>query len=429
MTTTTGTRDDVVLPPLLPPLRRVFKHPKLMHHNRLAAGVLVVNLVVLGFAAPGGITAEFASHAALANFALAILIRRQRLINLMFRVATAAPVTWPLRVRWVLGKVYHFGGLHIGGAVSGTLWFAAFVGLSTAKPAPPAVLVLAYALVALFLGMVVLATPRLRASKHNRFELTHRLGGWLALVLLWALTIVRTVHSGVSVFSSPEFWALVVLTAAVAAPWTRLRKVPVAIERPSSHVAIARFTHGRKPFAGSSTAISRSPLREWHSFANIPAPNEHGFRLTISRAGDWTGRFIDDQPPRVWVKGITTAGVANIETLFRRVVYVATGSGIGPCLPHLLAQEVPARLVWATRSPRATYGDGLVEEILAVQPDAQIWDTGQYGKPDMVRLAYAAYRDFDAEAVICISNKKLTWQVVHGLESRGIPAYGAIWDS
>ena len=47
----------------------------------------------------------------------------------------------------------------------------------------------------------------------------------------------------------------------------------------------------------------------------------------------------------------------------------------------------------------------------------------------MVRLAYAAYRDFGAEAVICISNKKLTWQVVHGLESRGIPAYGAIWDS
>ena len=38
-------------------------------------------------------------------------------------------------------------------------------------------------------------------------------------------------------------------------------------------------------------------------------------------------------------------------------------------------------------------------------------------------------KEFDAEAVIVISNKKLTWQVVYGLESRGIPAYGAIWDS
>ena len=71
---------------------------------------------------------------------------------------------------------------------------------------------------------------------------------------------------------------------------------------------------------------------------------------------------------------------------------MATGSGIGPCLPHLLAAEVPSRLVWATRDPRTTYGDALVDEILAVQPDALIWDTSRHGKPDMVRLAYAAYR-------------------------------------
>jgi hypothetical protein len=419
--------DDVDLPPLLPLARRVFKHPALMHFNRLAATVIAVNLVVLAVALPDGVTAEAASRAALCNFALAVLIRRQRLINLLFRMATAAPVTWPLRVRWTLAKVYHFGGLHVGGALSGTLWFAAFVGLATAERAPADVLILAYALVGIFLAMVVTTIPR--AKRHNRFELVHRFGGWLSLLLLWILTIVQIGHSGEPLLSTLEFWVLAVLTIAIAAPWTRLRRVPVEINRPSSHVAIARFSHGRKPFAGSSTAISRSPLLEWHSFANIPSPGEHGFRLTISRAGDWTGRFIDDMPSHVWVKGITTAGVANIEVLFRKVVYVATGSGIGPCLPHLLAQEVPALLVWSTRAPRDTFGDELVDEILAVQPDARIWDTAKHGKPDMVRLACAAYRDFGAEAVICISNKKLTWQVVHGLERRGIPAYGAIWDS
>jgi hypothetical protein len=31
--------------------------------------------------------------------------------------------------------------------------------------------------------------------------------------------------------------------------------------------------------------------------------------------------------------------------------------------------------------------------------------------------------------VICIANQKLTNAVVYGMESRGIPAYGAIWDS
>jgi hypothetical protein len=420
---------DVTLPPLQPRVRRLFKHPALMHYNRLAAIVIAVNLVVLAFAVPDGITAEFASRAALWNFALAILIRRQRLINLLFRLATSAPVTWPLRVRWTLAKVYHFGGLHVGGALSGTLWFGAFVALATAEGAPADVLVLAYTLAALFIAIVVMTAPKLRAKYHNGFELMHRFGGWLSLVLLWTLTLVQIGHAGTPLLAAPEFWVLCVVTAAIIAPWTRLRRVPVDITRPSSHVAIARFTHGRKPFAGSSTAISRSPLREWHSFANIPSPSEHGFRLTISRSGDWTGRFIDDMPKHVWVKGITVAGVANIEVLFRKVVYVATGSGIGPCLPHLLAQEVPALLVWSTRTPRKTFGYELIDEILAVQPDARIWDTAEHGKPDMVELAYAAYRDFGAEAVICISNKKLTWQVVHGLERRGIPAYGAIWDS
>ena len=175
--------------------------------------------------------------------------------------------------------------------------------------------------------------------------------------------------------------------------------------------------------------ISLNPLLEWHSFANIPSTGRPGFRLIVSRAGDWTRSLIDNQPSHVWVKGIPVAGVASIVKLFTRVVWVATGSGIGPVLPHLLAQQVPAQLVWPTRSPRATYGDALVDEILVVQPDAIIWDTTARGKPDMVRLADEAYSVFDDEAVICISNKKLTWQVVHGLERRGIPAYGPIWDS
>jgi NAD(P)H-flavin reductase len=224
-------------------------------------------------------------------------------------------------------------------------------------------------------------------------------------------------------------WGLAIVTASVAAPWLRLRKVPVEMACPSTHVALTRFDYGVTPFAGSSTAISRNPLWEWHSFANVPEPGRDGFRLTISRAGDWTGAFIDDSPRKVWVKGIPTAGVANIEVLFTKVVYVATGSGIGPCLPHLLAQEVPAQLIWATRNPRRTYGDELIDEIEAVQPDAVIWDTDANGKPDLVELAWDAVLSTGAEAVICISNKKLTWNVVESIERRGVPAYGAIWDS
>jgi hypothetical protein len=406
------------LPALLPLLPRIGKHPALMHYNRLATLVLAANAVRLGF---GGITAPAAAHLAVANLTLAILIRQQYVINLLFRLATAAPVRWPLRLRWMLAKVYHFGGLHVGGAVAGTAWFLASVGLLTAAGGEAVALAVAWLLVALLLGILATALPRFRARWHDVFELVHRYAGWAALALFWAQAALTGAR-----------WSLLALgaaTASVALPWLRLRRVPVRIERPSRHVALVRFDHGVTPFAGSSTAISRAPWREWHSFANVPTPGQDGFRLTISRSGDWTGRFIDDLPSHVWVKGITTAGVANIETLFRKVVYVATGSGIGPCLPHLLSRAVPARLVWATRDPYATYGDTLVGEILAVQPDALIWDTGALGKPDMVELAYRAVVDFGAEAVICISNKRLTWQVVHGLERRGVPAYGAIWDS
>lgn len=95
----------------------------------------------------------------------------------------------------------------------------------------------------------------------------------------------------------------------------------------------------------------------------------------------------------------------------------------------MTAKDVPAHLVWVTREPRATYGDALVDEILTAEPDATIWNTDERGKPDMIELAYAAYKASAAEAVICIANKNVTWQVVHGLESRGIPACGPIWDS
>jgi len=47
----------------------------------------------------------------------------------------------------------------------------------------------------------------------------------------------------------------------------------------------------------------------------------------------------------------------------------------------------------------------------------------------MVKLTYKLVREFVAEAVVIISNPTLTYKVVYGLNSRGIPAFGAIWDS
>lgn len=127
--------------------------------------------------------------------------------------------------------------------------------------------------------------------------------------------------------------------------------------------------------------------------------------------------------------GIPTAGVGNVDKLFHRVVWVATGSGIGPCLPHLFAGTTPSKLVWATGDPEATYGADLVASIHVSHPATVIWNTSEQGRPDLVALALEAFTSFDAEAVICISNQPTTWQVVSALEALGVPAYGAIWDS
>ena len=58
-----------------------------------------------------------------------------------------------------------------------------------------------------------------------------------------------------------------------------------------------------------------------------------------------------------------------------------------------------------------------------------VLDTREHGKPDMVKLTYRMVQQFDAEAVVIISNEALTRKVVYGMMSRGIPAFGAIWDS
>lgn len=108
---------------------------------------------------------------------------------------------------------------------------------------------------------------------------------------------------------------------------------------------------------------------------------------------------------------------------------VATGSGIGPCLAVLRAGEVEARVLWSTREPQATYGRAIVDDVLKADPQAVIYDTQKRGRPDVVKMAYGIYIQAHAEAVIIISNPALTHRVVYGLESRGVPAFGAIWDS
>ncbi|MEO6098379.1 MAG: hypothetical protein ABIW76_22985 [Fibrobacteria bacterium] len=427
--------------------RRFWSHPRATQYHRLFAALILANafMLVRGLAVEGwardslSVPLEALGNLALANFSIAILIRQQRVINALFWLATRVPLSAPLWLRWQCGKVFHFGGLHTAGATSGTVWFALLLGGQAwhAAKGGDAVslrtLCLSGAVLPLLFTMILTALPPMRSKNHNRFERMHRFMGWTVLALFWMHTLSTQADlargHGFPLFRTPQFWVLCVLTLSVASTWWRLKIVPVEAVRTSSHAVILRFGKGCKAFPGSAVAISHTPLLEWHSFATIPAPGEDGFRLIVSRAGDWTGALIENPPSRVWIKGIATAGVANIEVLFKRVVYVATGSGIGPCMTHLLHKRLPIFLIWATKNPIKTYGQPLVDEILRAVPDAVIWDTDTHGKPNLSAMALDAVSKFRAEAVIVIANRRLTENVIQASELNGIPAYGAIFDS
>lgn len=418
------------------------RHPVLIEYRRLIIMIMLLNLIIfiMGLQHGWWFTGErYAfqniANMALANISLGILIRQQRVVNALFWLAIRIPTSWPLWIRWRAGKVFHFGGLHYGGTVVGTTWFGFLLWgmfqsqLNDKSTLSGLTLGISAVMVGLMLLMIVSAIGPVRAKFHNGFEKIHRFVGWAVLGLFWAHNVSIMHDMGENLIQTFSFWVLCLVTLSVISPWLTLKRVDVHVLKPSTHVALAHFDYGDTPFPGSSNAISRTPFGEYHSFANIPTPGHEGYRFAISRSGDWTARFIDNPPQKVWVKGITTSGVARIEVLFNRVVYVGTGSGIGPILPHLLARQVPCRLIWSTRSPRKTYGDTLVDEIEAHTEKPLIWNTDEWGKPDLSKLALQAVRESDAEAVIVISNQKLTRRVVHDMETLGIPAYGAIWDS
>ena len=336
---------EVLLPAELPLARRVWKHPRLMQSNRLILFVVMSNVLVFGWGLENHWWTEVINVALVAqvNFALGILVRQQLFVNALSQVVMKAPKSWPLRLRWALAKGYHLGGLHVGGAVCGTLWFLGLTVVAIGRVGLALQLVY-YVQALVLLGIVITARPGFRAKRHDLFELVHRFGGWGLSMLFWTGSVLlvdeqRGAQSLLAALAgTPTVWVLTLTTISSLVPWMLLRRIPIEVVRPSSHVALVRGGR-RTPMAGSTRSISRHPLRQWHSFAVIPSAP--GFRMAVSRAGDWTGDFIDNPPSHVWLRGVATAGMANYGTVFRRVVYVVTGSGIGPVLAHVLAARVP----------------------------------------------------------------------------------------
>ncbi|KAH8911724.1 hypothetical protein BR93DRAFT_11996 [Coniochaeta sp. PMI_546] len=176
--------------------------------------------------------------------------------------------------------------------------------------------------------------------------------------------------------------------------------------------------------------------------------NQKGFSVLVSNAGDWTQKMIRNPPKQLYTRGAPQYGVLRVAGMFSPVIIMATGSGIGPCLSLFVQKpDHPVRIIWSAPSPAETYGQGVIDLLYRADPGAVIIDTRKTGRPDLVKIAYrmwesskwegareyalgkAARPHGQCEAVVIISNQKVTKKVVYGLESRGVPAYGAIFDS
>jgi len=405
-----------------------------------------------------GINREWLANMVAINLVVAVLIRQDFVINALYTITCSVPKSWPLWIRASSAKIYHLGGIHSSAASCAALWLLAanvndvvclsMVTCSNYPRPSPAYMVFSWILTAMFFTMMGFAWPSFRKANHNFFERWHRFMGWTMLALFWTQIMIsisdtareNSTPFGKALLSAVPFWLLIVATSSIALSWFWLRRVPVVSEVLSDHAIRLHFDY-TVPVNGSFTRLSFRPLVEWHSFATIPAPEPHGtvtngraefpagYSLVVSNAGDWTRRCIKNPPRSVWVRGVPTCGVMRIATLFNRVVVVATGSGIGPCLGHLQRPSCATQLIWSTRDPERSFGKEMVGALRRSIPDAVIWDTNKLGRPDMVKLSYNLARQFKAEAVIVIANEKITKNIVYGLETRGISAYGAIWDS
>lgn len=365
----------------------------------------------------------------------------RHVINLVFWLATRWPTSTPLWIRRHFARCYHMGGIHSGCAVTATLWWIIFSAQSTIYfvhgsekyPINAATVALSFVILTLLLAILVMSYPKIRSTMHDAFEWTHRFAGWIALILVWAHLVVSTASIsdepfGDALQKSPAIWMVAFITLSIALPWTRLRKVNVIAEPLSNHAVRLHFDICTPP-PGRGIRITDSPLREWHAFATIAEPKKAGFSIIVSRAGDWTGRTIEKPPTKIWTRGTLASGVLRVAPLFRKMVLVATGSGIGPCLPVIMAQQVPCRVFWSTPHPQKTYGEKIINAITQTDPKAVIWNTRTQGRPNLALEVYKLYKESEAECVCIISNGPVTSKLVYDLETRGVPAFGPIWDS
>lgn len=294
---------------------RGLRHTVLIVYRRIFSFVWILNFAFFAVTFYENIDRVWWSYAAFINLTLAILIRQDHVINLLFTVFSSVPRSWPLWIRKLAAKIFHLGGVHSGAASAAVLWFlGATIDSICNKTISVETEVISLVILVILFSMIIMAYPSVRKTYHNRFEMTHRFAGWFSLVLIWVQAVLSAndtrgeapLHRAILV--SPNIWMLVAITLSIASSWALLCKYTVQSEVLSNHALRIHFDY-MTPVHGSAIRLSERPLLEWHAFATIPElevtrQRPKGFSVVVSRAGDWTGRQIDNPPTKMWVRGV-----------------------------------------------------------------------------------------------------------------------------
>ena len=390
---------------------------------------VVVNGLIALLAASVGRLVDHAVEASLLVLCFSIGARHDGLVRVAF--ATGRRV----RSYRLHQLTYHLGQLHRAMAIAGTVWFVVAVGVAAASGDG---LGRAIGLVVLVILITMMWTARnaVRHSHHNRFESVHRYGGWTALVILVALVMrqaARSMAPGagiVDVVREPSVLLLVVVVALVVHPWIGVRRLPCEVVGVTDDVVVLALPGERS--LGEYVRVSREG-KEWHAFA-VAATGSEGpdrFSLVIRRAGDWTAKLGRDAasgngPDHLLVRRMRGYGFMYHAQTYERVLFVATGAGIGPVLPYLVDQSsVDYECLWIGRNHRETIGDELVSRILE-SGRVRLIDS-ETGRPDIGRCVAEIADRF--QAVFIVSNAHVRDEVARVCERLDVPWYGPTFDS
>ncbi|KAK3005740.1 hypothetical protein RJ639_017143, partial [Escallonia herrerae] len=364
-------------------------------YKRLFVVCMAVNITGLVLAATGNFpyARNKATLFSIGNILVLTFCRSEAFLHVVFWLAVN-----------LLGWSWSLGGVHSGCGVSSVAWliYALVLTLKDRENTSPEIIGVASPILALLCLSSLAAFPLVPHVHHNVFERTHRFAGWTALALLWAFILptisydpkTRSYHNQfqLSRHYSSHTGPLVDCEAYPSQGhctfWSRLRN---QVQRRSKSWFIGR--------------ISPSPLSEWHAFGIISDKKKEHMMLA-GAVGDFTKSSVSQPPSHLWVRRVHFAGLPYLVNMYDRVLVVATGSGIYPCLGNVC-------FLWVAKGIEQNFGKE-IEDWMSGHPKEKviIHDTAVLGRPNVAQMSVGAAKNRGAEVVIVKSNPEGSRDVV-----------------